>query len=251
MLVSAATYRSAKGMRAGVRPRLAGRSGPGRRARAAASARSSSAAASSSSGGSPPAARHDARHRHRQVTRALRVRAAEHRPPPRRVAAVFGSQDRQHPAARRQGLSEGGQRRKVRHRGPRDGQLAEWQRPRGSRSSAAAGARTRTGTRQPASDVRTADRPAGSTAPGRRRSGEASGRAGPAADGSRTAISPLTALRAASPAGPGSAASRSASSAAGQANGCGAGTGAGSRGAGGRSGSSPTPTAPGAPRSRG
>ena len=60
-----------------------------------------------------------------QVTRALRVRAAEHRAPAGRVGAVLGDQDRQHPAARRQAVGEASQRGQVRQRGAQVRQLAE------------------------------------------------------------------------------------------------------------------------------
>ncbi len=195
-----------------------------------------------------------------QVTRALHVRAAEHRAPAGRVRAVLGDQDRQHPAARRQAVGEAGQRGQVRQRGALVRQLAE---AGGRAEQVQRGGRGEGQDRHPPAgqpDPATAGRrgrrvrrvrPSARRRGGRTSSGEASGRAGPAADGSCSVSSSSTALRAASPAGPGSAASRSASSAAWQANGCGAGAGERPGGAAGGPGPRPTGRALRAPRSRG
>ncbi len=175
-----------------------------------------------------------------QVTRALHVRAAQHRAPAGRVALVLGDQDRQHPAARRQAVGEARQRGQVRQRGAPLRQLAEAGVPakqqvqRGGRGEGQDRHPPASQPDPPGPGFRRVRRAGACGAAGRTSSGEASGRGGAAADGSCSVSSPSTALRAASPAGPGRRASRSASSPAWQANGCGAGSGARPGGAAGR-----------------
>ena len=199
-----------------MRPRRAGSSGAVSRARAAASARASRALPSSVPGASPgdgPAGRG---HGRGQVTGALRVGTAEHRPPPRRIAVALGLEHGQHPAAGGQAGREPRHRGQVGQRPAGDGRVAGRAgaapvRVHRSSASAAPGPKASTGTRQPASDTRprrAGTGAAGATEPpgapgapgasGRTSSGEASGP--PPADGSRRVSSSWTALRTASPA---------------------------------------------------
>ena len=126
-----------------MRPRRAGSSGAVSRARAAASARASRALPSSVPGcvaGDGPAGRG---HGRGQVTGALRVGTAEHRPPPRRICVALGLEHGQHPAARGQAGREPRHRGQVGQRPAGHGRVVRTGRSRSIRVHTAARARRR------------------------------------------------------------------------------------------------------------
>ena len=226
-----------------MRPRRAGSSGAVSRARAAASARASRALPSSVPGASPDDGPAGRGHGRGQVTGALRVGTAEHRPPPCRIAVALGLEHGQHPAA-------GGQAgREPRHRGQVGQRPAGHGRVAGRAGAAPAGftqQRQRGGgaegehghpparQRHPAAPGRNrscrSHRPSGCLGSSRSLRADEFRRGQRAAAGRRQPQGQLVVdgladrvarRRAGRPGGPAEDASRSASSAAWQANGCG------------------------------